>query len=181
MTNATRNRCYIHSSFGFYAIDNDETNDLNFSKKDCFISYCTIADGSSINRCILFCRSKQSASDCNFVNNTQKGKSEGILANHQNAYTSIIKCCFIGNGKFESQINLFYVQSGTLEVNDCTIDYISKSGENITLSNIIFFYKYPNNCFMPLLLKFKEPKCRCTVNVIWFSPSVVVSNFLIYN
>jgi hypothetical protein len=90
--------------------------------------------------CILFCYNTHKFEESNIINNSQGTSGWGIIENgfcDSSTTSRINKCCLIKN----SNIYLFYVGEGKMEVRECTI----QSGYKISKSSGYFYTYYRNS------------------------------------
>jgi hypothetical protein len=162
--------CEYESSFYLYARDNSAySSQLNYSSEDSYLHYCYAINGNANYRtCIHFYNNKQKCVESNIVNNSQNDSGYGtMLAGIFLKIVTVNKCCLIKNNEKGNGIYIFFVNAGTMEVQECTIQsgYSIRGNVTTVYSNIeIKFEKETEGlkfCAANVII-YNQLKCRCS-------------------
>jgi hypothetical protein len=162
-TNSSNNVCYYDSSFALYAYDNSASSSLKYSTEDGYIHYCYAINNYAKNYCCIWFNSYiHKCEDSNIINNSQGSSGGGILNEGSYSTITINKCCLIKN----SNLYLFWVNSGTMEVRDCTIQsgYSIRGSVTTSYSNTVAGSECAaiSNCGANIG-NIEQYKCKCSV------------------
>jgi hypothetical protein len=133
-TNSSNNVCYYMSSCYLVAINNGASSDLKYSMEDSYVHYCYVMNNYANNYiCIYFNSYKHTCEECNIINNSQVSSSWGTFECESSSPTiTINKCCLINNNAIGNGIYLFFVNTGTMYVKECTIQSGYKNNGALT-------------------------------------------------